>query len=272
MNVLFNLLEEPALLSFIIILCAAIGIWQLIAWCKMKDKKEIEHGDDSAMIRAIIMARGPKGATMEEIKCELVTRKFLSSDEFILRKLLVDYEDQVGRRIENHNNDQLLRKRLETIEFIRSKTRCGLTYFFSEAPTQKHLAALIRKQKRSQSKTFRNSSLTLNASMSHQELTGTPKTWANSLIFRRSQLIDKSTMNTSMMETPNISERHLATTNAPKRKPSPHAAQTDLNESNKRFCHERTHDSLSTSNNSSVSDTTISRLTSQIMSSKGEVS
>lgn len=186
----------------------------------------------------------------------------------------MDYRDQVGEMIENYNNDQLLRKRLEMIEFVRSETRHGQTFFYSESPSQQHLVEMIKKNKRSHrnhSRTFKQSSHLVNASRSPQESTTTPKTWANSLIFRRSRLIDNSMMNESIKLTPNNLEPHQATPKAPKRRPSLPVEQNDFHQSTKRFRHEQMYDSLSTSN-SSFSDTTISRITSQIMSAKDEVS
>lgn len=57
-------------LSLIIILCATIIIWQLLKKMTPQDV-DVDADGEAAIIRALIIARGPTGATLDEIRRKL---------------------------------------------------------------------------------------------------------------------------------------------------------------------------------------------------------
>lgn len=171
--------------------------------------------------------------------------------------------EQVGQKIEHYEDDQLLRSKLESIEYVRSETSHGKTFFFAEAPSQKHLAALIRSQKSGKPRALRRAAVQSEAQLA------TPKTWANSLIFRRNRMCESSLTDESLKFTPSNEVFSQETPKAPKRT-TLFSEQRDLyRSSSKRFCPEVFKDSPSIMNFSS--NATISRATSQIMEQNEEV-
>lgn len=80
---------------------------------------------------------------------------------------------------------------------VTTKVMNGQIVYFSEAPDQRHLAKMIRKQ-RSSTKIFRRSQSRRNLNLSNlsesQENSAlvTPKSWTNALVFRRKQSSRKS--------------------------------------------------------------------------------
>lgn len=138
-------------------------------------------------------------------------------------------------------NDYLLSQWLKKIDHVTSNFLNGREVYFSHAPNQRHLAKLVGKQVNN-SKNARNSrgkfKLRHEAPCYEDSRYATPNTWANSLIFRRSQLTyqtNQSLVDETMKHHTPQSDTfyHPPQPQAPKR-PLPFAP-VDKNETNKRF-------------------------------------
>lgn len=75
MNNLIDLIElQPVPSTIVIILCATVTIWQILN--KMTAQtNDNEH--EAKVIRALVIARGKNGATLQQIKRENVFKNFL---------------------------------------------------------------------------------------------------------------------------------------------------------------------------------------------------
>lgn len=98
---------------------------------------------------------------------------------------LEDYLNQTGKFLK-YNDDYLMRQWVEKTPHVTSRVQNGQIVYLSNAPSHRHLASLIRKQKgnsKLRHDCMTNGTFFNNSSNFHQK---TPsKTWANSLIFRR---------------------------------------------------------------------------------------
>lgn len=169
--------------------------------------------------------------------------KFLFPTIFFKTKFLYlsgDYSEQVGKAIIDSDDENLLRKLVEGIAHIRVGTCKGQTVYFSESPRQQHIAKMIRNQVK-RSKVFNNSNhnskLPNSTFCFENSCEATPKTWANSLIFRRSRLNgpDQSLNDT---KTPNQPFVRLPTPQAPKIS-LPFAEQNNMEDNRKQCCEQQ---------------------------------
>lgn len=106
----------------------------------------------------------------------------------IVQHFLGDFKSQLGQELKHGTDDDSLRAWIEKIANIRSVDVNGNVVYFSEAPQHAHMTTMIRRQKKP--KIYTNSRRQLNMSSSsdapNQSLT-TPKSWANTLIYRRTE-------------------------------------------------------------------------------------
>lgn len=151
--------------------------------------------------------------------------------------------EQTGRNLMHDYDDYSLSQWLEKINHVTRKVQKGQNVYFSHAPGQQHLANMIQKQQPRSKKNTRRRSKMINDSFRHNDsYYATPDTWANSLIFRRSQLMNV-TYQTNHSTTDETMEHHQTPLNdkfvrqilpqAPKRQLP--FASVDNNERSKRF-------------------------------------
>lgn len=153
--------------------------------------------------------------------------------------------EQTGRNLMHDYDDYSLSQWLEKITHVTSKVQRGQNVYFSHAPGQQHLAKMIQKQQPRSNKNTRRRSKMMNDSFRYNDDSyyATPGTWANSLIFRRSQLMNV-TYQTNQSTMDETMEHHQTPHNdkfvrpvqpqAPKRQLP--FSSVDDNERSKRFC------------------------------------
>ena len=106
-----------------------------------------------------------------------------------------DYKNQVGVELEYGKDDRSLQMWLENINDIKTVRKNGVAFYISESSRQQHLVKMIRHQKvrKSEHKNAQHDLYKPEFSSCHEHSSeATPKTWTNSLIFRRSQLMGKT--------------------------------------------------------------------------------
>lgn len=264
-------LSHTVLISVIIILCVTIFVWQVL---EKMTRRNIGKNEE-AEIRALIIARGSTGATLEQVKSKLLNDS--SWTRLITKRLWFipgDYTEQTGKALE-HGDDYALRQWMGKIAHVTSKYERGQIVYYSEAPGQQHLTKMIRKQVNN-SKTFKNarrrSRMLSEASFHNDTCYATPHAWTNSLIFRRSQLMNVNYQTNHLKMNDSMEHHETPLGNTFIHPPQPQApkrpmmfAPTDENNNSKRSCFMRTAEKLEPEcdqSNSNVSSCTISNVSS----------
>lgn len=228
LNFMNNLIDwihlQPVPSTVVIILCVTVAIWQIL---KKMTAQNIDREHEAKIIRALVIARGNTGATLQQIKC-MKSSMVICDVLLSFKQITGDYLEQMGKMLEHHgNSDYELRKWLESIAHIKTAVRDNQIVYFSEAPDQQHLTELIRKQKNN-SRNVRRPRTSLRTSVVSDGLNATfatPKSWTNSLVIRRSKLANSSfgglqNVNNVTFKrpfTPNRTFLHQAKPQAPKR-------------------------------------------------------
>lgn len=88
--------------------------------------------------------------------------------------------------------DYELRRWLEDIAHVKTAYRNGLIVYFSDAPNQQHLTSMIYKQRKQRVAKSSSSSRSSSIASKLDETLCTPKSWTNSLTFRRRKFSNSS--------------------------------------------------------------------------------
>lgn len=174
------------------------------------------------------------------------------------------------------DDDSSLINWLQQIEYVTTENRNGEIVFSSNAPCQRHLTPLIQNTSNIKRSRRHSSALKLNISRCVSNINtsyATPRTWANSLIFRRNQL-NKTTI--EQQRTPQNKSSFFIPPkpNAPKKEPRSYYNQTKSSSvfSSEFFEHyvDRTSHSFS-SFNSGLSNMNVTPLTEHFCDVEGQV-
>lgn len=174
---------SPSLPTIATILTITLVIWQII--CKMTSKEA--ENETAAIVRALITARGMNGATLDDIKGSF-TFDWCAS-EADLNDFSADYEQQIGQSLSQGHDDVDLAQWLRNLKDVKMQWKHGKIVYFSSSSAHQHLACMVgpRKSARGKRKPKIQASWLNNSQRFDNATQTTPKTWTNSLVFRRSR-------------------------------------------------------------------------------------